>query len=364
MKKSKILFILHIPPPIHGSSIVGKQISESKVINSTFDCRYINLSTSDKLDDIGKKAYSKLFRYISILWRVFKSLLIWKPDLFYIAITAKGPAFYKDATILILAKMFRVNLLYHFHNKGVSSRHNNLFDNLLYRLVFKNAKIILLSDHLFTDIKKYVSEKMVFYCPNGVPEKPLFLIQNSDKKSCEILFLSNLFESKGLFILLDACKILINKGVKFHCKIVGGGGDIPEKYFYGKILEENLHTNLTYLGARYNGEKESIINNSDILVHPTYNDCFPLVLLEAMQYSKPIVSTFEGGIPDIVDDEITGFLVPRRDAVSLAEKLEILIKDASLRKKMGEAGRLKFEKEFTVDKFEKRLLEILQKVID
>ena len=59
--KSKILFILHLPPPVHGSSMVGQYIKDSKVvINTSFDAQYINLSTSKTIDEIGKNPLLKL----------------------------------------------------------------------------------------------------------------------------------------------------------------------------------------------------------------------------------------------------------------------------------------------------------------
>ena len=65
------------------------------------------------------------------------------------------------------------------------------------------------------------------------------------------------------------------------------------------------------------------------------------------------------GIPGIVDDGKTGFLVPKHDAVALADKIEMFIRDTDLRHKMGSAGREKFEREFTLEVFEKRMVEIL-----
>jgi len=82
-----------------------------------------------------------------------------------------------------------------------------------------------------------------------------------------------------------------------------------------------------------------------------------------MQAGLPVVSTFEGAIPEIVDDGVTGFLVPQKNPQALAEKLEILIKDSELRQKMGAAGRKKFLEKYTVDKFENNLLAIFKEVI-
>ena len=81
-----------------------------------------------------------------------------------------------------------------------------------------------------------------------------------------------------------------------------------------------------------------------------------------MQYSLPIISTYEGGIPDVVEDEVTGFLVPQKDTRTLAEKIEILLKDPELRCQMGRLGRLKYEKEFTLNTFENTLIKILDSI--
>ena len=73
------------------------------------------------------------------------------------------------------------------------------------------------------------------------------------------------------------------------------------------------------MGRKYEKEKEETFAKADIFAFPTYynNECFPLVLLEAMQHSLPVVSTFEGGIPDIVDEGEAGFLVAQKNAEKL-----------------------------------------------
>ena len=154
--------------------------------------------------------------------------------------------------------------------------------------------------------------------------------------------------------------MLKDRKIAFHCTFVGGIGDVVENQFLDKVAQMGLIEHVVYAGKRYGVEKDEVLLNSDIFVHPTYNDCFPLVLLEAMQHSLPIVSTFEGAIPEIVEDSINGFLVPQKDAKSLAEKLEILISNPELRQQMGKAGRRKYENEFTLEKFENRLKDILR----
>ena len=348
---------------MHGSSLVGEFINKSNLINTTFNCRYINLGTSKSIDEIGKNGFQKWFLYVSIILRTIKQLIAFKPNLVYLAMTAKGIAFYKDMVMVFLVKLFGIQLVIHFHNKGVSINQNKTLDNFLYQRVFKNTKVILLSKHLYSDIKKYVKEENVYYCPNGIPELSINKNNATIKNdTVQLLFLSNLMESKGVYVLLDALKILKSKKIKFTCNFVGGIGDITEEAYNNKVRSLQLQDCVYYLGKKFNQEKTTIFNNSDIFVHPTFSDCFPLVLLEASLFKLPMVSAYEGAIPEIIDDGINGFLVPKNDVTKLAEVLKLLINDESLRMKFGDAAYKKYKNEYTLSEFENRLAGILQKI--
>jgi len=366
---TKILFILHYPPPVHGSSLVGGFIKESKLINESFECRYINLGTSASVEEIGKNPVIKLLRYLSLIWHVKWTLLLFRPDLCYLTISSKGIGFYKDSLIVLLVRLFGVKRIYHLHNKGFSTRQRKFFDNLLYKTVFKNANVILLSKYLYPDIQKYVPEHKINYCPNGITDVTSRNSISKNKDSTpkpEILFLSNLIESKGLFILIDALKLIQERGYKFHCTIVGDEGDVSVSQLKDRIKLEGLSVYIEVTGKKYDKEKEFAFSRSDLFAMPTFYhyECMPLVIIEAMHYSLPVVSTFEGAIPDLVEDGVTGFLVPQRDAVALADKLEVLINDSDLRQRMGSAGRARYEAQFTLERLERRMVDILNQVAE
>jgi glycosyltransferase involved in cell wall biosynthesis len=132
------------------------------------------------------------------------------------------------------------------------------------------------------------------------------------------------------------------------------------------ISEYGLANNVQYLGPKYGKEKNNILLSSDIFVFPTYyaGECFPLSILEAMKFSLPIITTTEGAIEDIVDNGVSGFFVPQKDVLALADKMVQLIINPALRQQMGAAGRVKYEKEFTLNTFETRLKEILTEIIN
>ncbi|WP_010180118.1 glycosyltransferase family 4 protein [Aquimarina agarilytica] len=359
----KVLFILHLPPPVHGSAMVGKFIKDSHLINASFNTSYINLGTSKSIDEIGKSPVKKIGIYLKIIFQVVYQLIFNRPNIAYLAITAKGVGFYKDFLLVLIIKLLGVKLVLHHHNKGVSDYQHRFLDNLLYKITYKNTSVILISKHLYYDVSKYVKREHVNYCANGIPKMEFKSIsENNEKGIIQLLFLSNLIESKGVYVLLQALKILKERKLKFFCTFIGGEGDITAEMFNERIAELDIKSSVVYKGKRYGEEKEKAFTNADIFVFPTYNDVFGLVNLEAMQFSLPIVSTLEGGIPEIVADGTTGFLVEPNDVYDLVNKIEILIKDSELREKMGKEGRTRYEEKFTLEKFEHTFQHILKKI--
>ena len=158
-------------------------------------------------------------------------------------------------------------------------------------------------------------------------------------------------------MLLDACRVLKERGLAFICDFVGGETkEISAEVFREAVAARGLESHVTYHGPKYGEEKHRFFVNADVFVFPTFyfNECFPLVLLEAMQWRLPLVSSDEGGIPDIVQDGVNGFVSPRQDVESLANALEQLITNPALRQQMGEAGYQRYCEEFTLEAFEKR----------
>lgn len=112
--------------------------------------------------------------------------------------------------------------------------------------------------------------------------------------------------------------------------------------------------------------KEAFFNNADIFVFPTYytGECFPLVLLEAMQHSVPCISTKEGAIADIIDDGYTGLLSESKNVNDLADKIAWMMDHIDERSQMGNNGYKKYEKIFTISAFENILCGILHNIVN
>jgi len=363
--RPRVLFVGTLPPPIHGSAVVSQQIKDSELINETFQCDWVNLGTSRRMDEIGKQSFSKLFRFMGAWSRTLWLLIRHRYAFCYLAITCHGVGFLKDAPFVLLCKLFHKKIVIHQHNKGMSKDVDRWPYRWLLPLCYNNTKVILLSWYLYPDIERIVPKENVLICPNGIKVNAGNSIRNNKNKANRIirlLFLSNLIKSKGVIVLLDALKILAEKGYSFQCDFVGGETkEIDANRFAEEVDTRQLNKNVLYHGRKYEDEKDSFFANADIFVFPTFydNECFPLVLLEAMSYGLPCVSTSEGGIADIVLDGESGLISERRNPESLADSIRKLIDDPDLRKKMGEDGYNKLQKYFTYEVFEKRIESIL-----
>ncbi|MGB7393264.1 MAG: glycosyltransferase family 4 protein [Pricia sp.] len=362
--KKKILFILHLPPPVTGAGLVGRYIKESEIINDSFESDYINLASSSELSSMGKIGSGKVTAVFKILAKVITILFKKDYDLCYMTLTARGLGFYKDCLMVATLKLFGQNIIYHFHNKGVKKNSNNAFNRMLYRFVFRNTQSILLSPELYDDFADYLKKENVYFCPNGIPD-----ITRSDPKPsgnnaiCRFFFLSNMMEEKGVYALLKACKLLKEKNLAFECHFVGAWSDVSELQFRELVNRYRIGAYIFAHGKKYGDDKVSYFEDADVFVFPSYYDCFPLVLLEAMQFALPIITTFEGGMPSIVNDGKTGMLIPQQNDRALAAAMEKLLHNPELRMQMGKAGRKRYEKHFTLSEFENNLKEILDGVV-
>ena len=379
--KPKILFIMHMPPPVHGASMVGQYLHDSELINSSFDCHYVNMAVATRLDEIGKGGWNKVKGVLKTLMEVRKMVKTVKPDLVYITPNSAGAPFYKDFTTVMMLKMMGRKIVMHFHNKGVATRQNRWLDNWLYRRYFKGVKLILLTDALYEDVKRYVKREDVFVCPNAIPEismakenmaSKIVSASNvsNDNRVPHILWLTNIMKTKGIMEFLAALKILKDKGVKFQVDFVGGlTKEMSGDEFDTALTMMGLNGCCTYHGPKYGDEKYAFYRDADIFVLPSYTEALPVSILEAMQFGLPVVASNVGGVSAEVEDGVSGFLLGgklpimlntfRPDACEIADKLQVLLTDIDLRHKMGLVGREKFEREFTLEVFEKRMVEIL-----
>ncbi len=177
---------------------------------------------------------------------------------------------------------------------------------------------------------------------------------NLEDKEKILLTVARLVEKKGTLYLIKAMTKIVSKDKEIKLYIVGDG--ILRKSLENLATKLNLKNNVIFLGWLSREEVIKLIKKSIIFVLPSITakdgDCegLPTVILEAMAYGLPVVSTYHAGIPEAVINNETGFLVPERDYKELADKLIVLISDRRLREKMGKRAREVVQEKFNIEK--------------
>jgi glycosyltransferase involved in cell wall biosynthesis len=169
-----------------------------------------------------------------------------------------------------------------------------------------------------------------------------------------LLFVAHLAERKGAPILVEACRILAERGVLFRCVVVGDG---PQRSYVEQLVEQYaLQKVVDLTGVVFQEHLREYLSRADVFVLPclTANngdmDGIPVVLMEAMAMGIPAVSTYVSGIPELIEDGRSGLLVNEKDPEALADAIERLLSDRELRIRLGKSGRQKVTEEFNIDK--------------
>lgn len=195
---------------------------------------------------------------------------------------------------------------------------------------------------------------------HGIDLKRYQLTARSPRGSPLLLAVGQLKEKKGLHHLIEACRILQDRGFEFDCQIIGEG---PLRLFLERMIDRlGLRDRVALLGPLAHDAVMEKYREATLFVLPCITardgdrDGIPNVILEAMAMSLPVVSTYHSGIPEAVENGVTGYLVQPRDPVALSSALEALLHDEGLRLRMGRAGRLRVAEAFDAEVNVKRLL--------
>jgi colanic acid/amylovoran biosynthesis glycosyltransferase len=157
-----------------------------------------------------------------------------------------------------------------------------------------------------------------------------------------IVAVGRLIPKKGFSALIRTCALLAERGKSFRCEIIGEGP--LENELRGQIDELRLQNNIALTGAKPQSQVRQRLAAANAFVLPSVidpdggMDNLPTVIMEAMATGLPVVSTNIGGIPEMVIENETGFLVQPGDAAAMANAIQTVINDRSLAERFGHSG--------------------------
>ena len=363
--KTKLLFILHTPPPNHGAAKVGEFIVKSEKINNSFKCKFIPIKSSDSISDIGKVNFKKFYLVLELYIKILYALIFFRPNKIYFTSSIKSIAFYRDLLLSTLWKTYKkfkkCDVYYHYHTKGINefiSKSNK--NKILTNFFVKDVNIILLSPMLKNDINELNTYKNIYYLPNGVEDnlsEDEFLDSLNKYKSSQIniLFLSNMIKTKGYFDVLLLANELKDENIIFH--FAGGWQYEKDKEEFFDFIKKNNLKNIYFHGFVSGKEKKELFLNSHFLIYPSKYDAFPLTLCESLSYGVPIIASDEGSIPYIIDNK-SGIIIEKIDTKNLKNAF-YKANATLLNKNSAKYCRTRYKDNFTLKKFQYNYINIL-----
>ena len=205
---------------------------------------------------------------------------------------------------------------------------------------------------------------------NGIPNTKIEVIPHGDysffrkwkddtiHEELSVLLFGRILDYKGIQYLLQA-EPLVTKEVENAKIIIAGPGDFQK---YEKYIQNN--NNFKIINEFIPDEKVAcLFQRCAIVVLPYIEGSQSGIIPIAYSFKKPVITTNVGSIPDVVEDELTGYIVEPRNPEALAEKIIRLLKDDDLRKQMGENAYIKMKKELSWDGIAEKTIKVYREVI-
>lgn len=260
-------------------------------------------------------------------------------------------------------KPFGMHCLYHAYKEGCAPRNP---EGLLkgYQNTYFEMKEAAAQYHTIIAQSYYMERESV---RSGLPAEKVVMIPNFTQKIEEdqlvekpqksLLYLGRLIQHKGPHLMIKAVIPLLRKYPDWTLDLVGDG--IEGQKYRSMVEESGMSDRIIFHGWKDRKYVYQVLKEAYMVIFPSiYPEAFGITGIEAMMHAKPVVAFDVGGIPTWLDHEETGFAVPHKDHIAMSEKIEHLMTDEQLYKRMSNRARERALERFTPDTHFRKMLEI------
>ena len=373
----KVLVVGQTPPPYHGQGIMLQMLVSARF--ESLEIRHVRMAFSKNMDEVGRFQFLKLFHLVGVIARIYAVRIRHGAEALYYP--PAGPhrvPIWRDFVILGCTRWLFRKTIFHMHASGLSEIYPrlNVWERWFFRRAYFHPDAVIRSSEFTPEDGKLLRARREFVVATGTtevapPESPPREI-NAGPAPAEvatqvprILYLATVCRTKGILVLLDACQRLAARGREFRLEIVGSYQPAEfENEVRARIRDHGLDARTTIWGQQIGADKVTRFREADLFCFPTFyeSEAFPCVLVEALSYGLPVVSTRWRGIPSIVSDGKEGILIAPQSPEALGLALEELISNPDERRRMGQAGRRKYLDQFTPEAHLEAMEQVFQAV--
>ncbi|MBS1809110.1 MAG: glycosyltransferase [Acidobacteria bacterium] len=322
----------HQTQTLGGISAVIQELLQAS-LTTEFSFRHI----ASQRDDFRR--FGKFLLTLTALGQFVLALVWWRPQLVYIHVGSNA-SLYRKAVFLVLARLWRQTILTHFHAGDFDyyyDRQSRLGQGWIRCGLRQSHKLIAVSQASAVRLRDLLPNAQIVVIPNGIDTAAFAAMRVARDSFVRVLFVGAMGKLKGERDLLQAAQAVVARDVPLRLSLLGHGAEATS------ALAQTFHLNshLEHLGPVAQHERYPFFHRADIFVLPSYGEGMPMAVLEAMAAGLPVIATRVGGIPELIDDGVEGFLLAPGDVQTLAHRIELLATDEALRRQMGERARMK-----------------------
>lgn len=327
---------------IHVCSLYKKNFFKNELSNC--NVKFIDLNLKNKYSLIG------ILKLINLIKRENYNLI--------------HVHLFPSSLYLYLASFFinkDIKLIFTEHSISNRRRKYFIFKILDFLVYNRYHKIICVSDRVRESLIEWIPiiKSKVVVINNGVP-----ILNNSvnvkQNKIYDILFMGRLEKIKGLDVLLNAMKIIVEKSYNLKLAIVGHGS--LKNYLVNLTKMLKIENNIIFINSVHN--IKSIMEISKLLVLPSKYEGLPMIVLEAMSNNIPVISTKVGGITELIKDKYNGILVEPNNPEDLANAILTLLYDERLYNFIKKNAFETVKKYYNINTHTERILSLYKEMLE
>jgi glycosyltransferase involved in cell wall biosynthesis len=354
---NKLFLVGPLLPPMHGQSLAFTRFAESVEARKKI---VVNTNLEDK-SKTGKVVSAFL-----VLFSIASKALFSKYDVVYFTCSRSMLGSIKDIVLINLVSSKGVKIVNHLHGSDFYEfLHTSpkWYQKILFKSYEKvDTSIVLLNSMKlqFKDFKNMRVEVVLNFYDKECNER----LAEKEKNKINLVYLSNIISSKGIFELIDAFEVLSKTHENIHLSIAGGyiadeylSIDKVRKKFERRIFSNNR---INYMGKVFKRDKVELLQKSDIFVLPSYykSEAFPISIIEAMTCGNAIVTTDYKYLPEVVNEK-NGVLVEIKSVESLVKGIESLLNNIEKLRKVQKFNKIEAQNKYSLNQYLKNLNEIV-----
>jgi glycosyltransferase involved in cell wall biosynthesis len=352
--KPTLVVVGPLPPPYHGVTISTSLVLANARLHEVFDVRHVDTSDARSGENIGRWDRTNVViatRALIRLWRETSG----RKGLVYLPLSQSAAGFIRDSLLIQIAARRGWKVAAHLRGSEfrtfyeASPRIFRKWTRATFRHVSSTA---VMGQSLRSIFEGLVPSGRIVVVPNGTPEPA---VDGAVRDETTVLCLSNLRRRKGIVEAVEAACLVTREHDRARFLFVGAWEDESLARELGErtsVANGRIQFKDPVVGA----DKDRLLSSVGIVLFPPIEpEGQPRVVLEALAAGTPVVTTDRGAIAETIVDGQTGFVLPDPDPTAIADRILLLLRDADLRRRMGNAARARYLEHFTQEQADRIL---------